>query len=104
MTMPLPEAIIAIWAPFAALFTQPVWCHMQVLWMGTVLCRGPRTTVDPGDRLVSEVRGDLLGRVGDGAPDAVGRKVFPTVSGSTRTARISPRGLGGIAGSTRFHY
>lgn len=45
MTMPLPEAMIAIWAPFAALFTQPVWCHMQVLWMGTVLCRGPRTTV-----------------------------------------------------------
>jgi hypothetical protein len=43
MMMPLPEAIIAIWAPFAALFTQPVWCHRQVLWMGTVLCRGPRT-------------------------------------------------------------
>ena len=29
--MPLPEAIIAIWAPFAALFTQPVWCHVRVL-------------------------------------------------------------------------
>lgn len=43
MLMSLPEAIIAIWAPFAALFTQPVWCHMQVLWMGTVLCRRPRT-------------------------------------------------------------
>ena len=43
MMMPLPEAIIAIWAPFAALFTQPVWHHVQVLWIGAVLCRGPRT-------------------------------------------------------------
>ncbi|HYQ93064.1 MAG TPA: transposase [Candidatus Competibacteraceae bacterium] len=43
MMMPLPEAIIALWTPFAALFTQPVWCHVQVLWMGAVLCRGPRT-------------------------------------------------------------
>ena len=43
MMMPLPEAIITIWAPFAALFTQPVWHHVQVLWRGAVLCRGPRT-------------------------------------------------------------
>ncbi len=43
MMMPLPEAIIAIWAPFAALFTQPIWHHVQVLWIGAVLCRGPRT-------------------------------------------------------------
>ena len=43
MLLPLPEAIITIWAPFAALFTQPVWHHVQVLWMGAVLCRGPRT-------------------------------------------------------------
>ena len=43
MLMPLPETIIAVWAPFAALFTQPVWHHVQVLWMGAVLCRGPRT-------------------------------------------------------------
>ncbi len=43
MTMPLPEAIIAVWAPFAALFTQRMWRHVQVLWMGAVLCRGPRT-------------------------------------------------------------
>jgi hypothetical protein len=35
--------MIAVWAPFAALFTQPVWHHVQVLWMGAVLCRGPRT-------------------------------------------------------------
>ena len=43
MMMPLPEAIIAIWAPFAVLFTQPVWHHVQVLWLGAILCRGPRT-------------------------------------------------------------
>ena len=43
MLMPLPEAILAVWAPFAALFTQPVWYHVHVLWMGAVLCRGPRT-------------------------------------------------------------
>ncbi len=43
MMMPLPEAIIAVWVPFAALFTQPVWHHVQVLWRGAVLCRGPRT-------------------------------------------------------------
>ncbi len=42
MTMPLSAAIIAVWAPFAALFTQPMWRHVQVLWMGAVLCRGPR--------------------------------------------------------------
>jgi hypothetical protein len=43
MMMPLPKAIIATWAPCAALFTQPVWYHVQILWMGAVLCRGPRT-------------------------------------------------------------
>lgn len=43
MMMPPLEAIITTWAPFAALFTQPVWRHVQVLWMGAVLCRGPRT-------------------------------------------------------------
>ncbi len=44
MMMPLPEAIIAVWAPFAVLFTQPVSCHIQVLWRGAVLlCRGPHT-------------------------------------------------------------
>ena len=43
MMMPLPEAMIAVWAPFAALFTQPVWHHVQVLWIGAMLCRGPRT-------------------------------------------------------------
>ena len=32
----------------------------------------------------------------------LGRKVFHTLNGSTRTSRISPGGLGGLAGSTRF--
>ena len=35
----LPEVMIAVWMPFATLFTQPVWCHLQVLWRGAVLCR-----------------------------------------------------------------
>ena len=43
MMMPPSDVIIAIWAPFAALFTQPVWHHVQVLWRGAILCRGPRT-------------------------------------------------------------
>ena len=41
--MPLPEAMIAVLAPFAALFTQPVWIHVQVLYAGAILCRGPHT-------------------------------------------------------------
>lgn len=40
---PLPEAIIAILTPFAPLFTRPVWGHVQVLLIGAILCRGPRT-------------------------------------------------------------
>ena len=39
----LPDVMIAVWMPFATLFTQPVWGHLQVLWRGAVLCRGPRT-------------------------------------------------------------
>ena len=39
----LPDVMIAIWMPFATLFTQPVWRHLQVLWRGAVLCRRPRT-------------------------------------------------------------
>lgn len=41
--LPLPEAIITVLVPFAALFSRPVWCHVQVLLVGAVLCRGPRT-------------------------------------------------------------
>ena len=43
MPLPLLEVFIATWAPFAVLFTQPVWHHVQILWRGAVLCRGPRT-------------------------------------------------------------
>lgn len=41
--VPLPEAIIAVLLPFAALFTKPIWPHVQVLWAGAILCRGPHT-------------------------------------------------------------
>lgn len=39
----LPEAIIAVLRPFAGLFSRPVWAHVQVLLVGAMLCRGPRT-------------------------------------------------------------
>jgi hypothetical protein len=39
----LPEAIIAVLRPFAGLFSRPVWAHVQVLLVGALLCRGPRT-------------------------------------------------------------
>ena len=39
----LPEAIIAVLRPFAGLFSCPVWAHVQVLLVGALLCRGPRT-------------------------------------------------------------
>ena len=40
----LPDVMIAVWMPFATLFTQPVWCHLQVLWMGAWArcCAGDR--------------------------------------------------------------
>lgn len=40
---PLPAAIIAVLLPFAPLFSRPVWCHVQLLLVGAVLCRGART-------------------------------------------------------------
>lgn len=40
---PLPAAIIAVLLPFAPVFSRPVWGHVQVLLIGAVLCRGPRT-------------------------------------------------------------
>lgn len=39
----LPAAIIAVLHPFAVLFSRPVWGYVQVLLVGAVLCRGPRT-------------------------------------------------------------
>lgn len=41
--LPLPEEIIAVLGAFGPLFSQPVWRHVQVLLIGTVLCRGART-------------------------------------------------------------
>ena len=41
--LPLPETIITLLTPFAPLFTQPVWRHVQVLLLGAMLCCGPRT-------------------------------------------------------------
>ena len=39
----LPATIIAVLRPFAGLFSRPVWAHVQVLLVGALLCRGPRT-------------------------------------------------------------
>ena len=41
--LPLPETIITLLVPFSPLFTRPVWGHAQVLLIGALLCRGPRT-------------------------------------------------------------
>ena len=41
--MSLPPEIVILWAHFAPLFSQPVAAHAQVLWIGTVLAKGPRT-------------------------------------------------------------
>jgi hypothetical protein len=40
---PLPETIIALLVVFAPLFTKPVWAQVQVLVLGAIVCRGPRT-------------------------------------------------------------
>ncbi len=39
----LPQGIITILVSFAPLFSRPVWEHAQVLLVGAILCRGPRT-------------------------------------------------------------
>ena len=39
----LPQDIITILVSFAPLFSRPVWEHAQVLLVGAILCRGPRT-------------------------------------------------------------
>jgi DDE superfamily endonuclease len=39
----LPEAIILVLAPFAPLFSERVWLHVQVLLLGGILAPGPRT-------------------------------------------------------------
>jgi hypothetical protein len=40
---PLPASIVAVLQPFACLFTNPTWVHVQVLLAGTLLAQGPRT-------------------------------------------------------------
>jgi hypothetical protein len=40
---PLPESIITVLGAFVPLFSRPVWCHAQMLLVGTILCRGPHT-------------------------------------------------------------
>jgi hypothetical protein len=37
---PLPDMIIVVMAPFAALFAQRVWTCVRVLGTGVLLCRG----------------------------------------------------------------
>ena len=39
----LPDIIILVIAPFAEMFSKPVWRHVQVLFAGAILCNGPRT-------------------------------------------------------------
>lgn len=41
--MPLPEAIIAVVAPFRPLFTAPTWKKLMILLTGTLLAHGRRT-------------------------------------------------------------
>lgn len=38
-----PELIFIVLAPFADMFSKPVWQHVQVLLTGTIICNGPRT-------------------------------------------------------------
>ena len=40
---PLPEDIIAVFAAFAPLFSDRVWCYAQVLLAGAILAPGKRT-------------------------------------------------------------
>jgi hypothetical protein len=39
----LPDEAMKVLVLFSPMFTQPVWCHVQELVTGTILCRGPRT-------------------------------------------------------------
>lgn len=41
--MPLPEAIIAVVAPFRPLFPAPTWRKLMTLLTGTLLAHGRRT-------------------------------------------------------------
>jgi hypothetical protein len=39
----IPVEIASVLLPFAAVFTKPVWCHVQTLLMGAILTTGKRT-------------------------------------------------------------
>ncbi len=112
--LPLPETIITLLVPFAPLFTRPVWGHAQVLLIGALLCRGPRTVaavlrvMGPGeekrfgkyDRVLSRARwsglqgaqilpGLLIGLLPAGWPVWVG--VDETIE-RRRGGKIKPKG------------
>jgi hypothetical protein len=40
---PLPEAMITALGAFAPWFSRPVGSPAQGLWVGAILCQGPRT-------------------------------------------------------------
>ena len=44
--LPLPTQIIAVLMPFAPLFSQPVFRHVQVLLVGAILTPGRRTVAN----------------------------------------------------------
>ncbi|MBD2365453.1 transposase [Anabaena minutissima FACHB-250] len=43
MNTTIPVEIASVLLPFAAVFTKPVWCHVQTLVMGAILTTGKRT-------------------------------------------------------------
>ena len=43
MLLVLPADIVALLAPFAPLFSRPVWRHVQTLLVGSILSPGQRT-------------------------------------------------------------
>ena len=43
MNTTIPVEIASVLLPFAAVFTKPVWCHVQTLLMGAILTTGKRT-------------------------------------------------------------
>lgn len=45
--MPLPEAILAVVAPFRPLFTAPTWRKLMTLLTGTLLVHGRRRSAQP---------------------------------------------------------
>src|SRR3990167_3036276 len=42
MRYSLPQSFVRVFNLFRGLFTEPTWCHMQVLLLGAILCQGAR--------------------------------------------------------------